>query len=173
MTGTPGNYLTTDVICKVVFTTSWDLVGSTANRTVTKTMSTVVHLLGVMHQAPLLQFHSLVALLLPHLAWCVGSLKKYTRTVIKSSLKVRDEDPSTDDVFKLYVEAKDPDTGNVALGKFDVMINSANLLIAGKPTPLPLFLLFPPPFINHRSTGSDRIRYDGQFHGGHFLLPLP
>ncbi|PKS08395.1 hypothetical protein jhhlp_005339 [Lomentospora prolificans] len=135
------NYLTTDVICKVVFTTSWDLVSSAANRTVTKTMSTVVHLLGVMHQTPLLQFHSLVALLLPHLAWCVTSLKKYTSAVIKSSLQVRKEDSSTDDVFKLYVEAKDPDTGNLALGKFDVMINSANLLIAGNSMAATFFYL--------------------------------
>ncbi|SPO03128.1 related to cytochrome P450 CYP3/CYP5/CYP6/CYP9 subfamilies [Cephalotrichum gorgonifer] len=127
-------YLTTDVICKVVFTTSWDLLNSAANRAVTKTLATVTHLIGIMHQTPLLQRHTRAAIFLPHLAWAATSLQKYSKDIMRSSSKIRKEDPSTDDVFRLYVEAKDADTGKPALGRFDVMINSANLLIAGSDT---------------------------------------
>lgn len=129
------NWLTTDAVTKVVFTTSWDLLTSTANRGITETFKTIVRLVGVLHYWPILSFHETTALVtLPHLAWSVYELRKYSVAVMSSSKAARVKDPSIKDVFGYFSNVKDPDTGKLALGPDDVRRNTANFIIAGSDT---------------------------------------
>jgi cytochrome P450 len=130
-----GNYLTTDVVCKVVFTVSWDLLVSSANRGLVDTMSAVVHLIGVLHQSPIFTIRRWAPLVfLPTLAWCMKSLREYTISIMKSTKEARAKDPSIRDFFRQFTEAKDPDTGEVALDSIEVRINSENFIAAGSDT---------------------------------------
>jgi hypothetical protein len=133
---TLGNYLTTDVVSNVVFTTSWDLLTSTANHGITETFKTIVRLIGVLHQWPILNYFELSAILfLPHLAWSPSSLKKFSLSVIACRYEMGEKDPSIKDVFGLFSSAKDPDTGELALKPWDVRRNAANFIIAGNSSP--------------------------------------
>jgi hypothetical protein len=128
-----GNYLTTDVVSKVVFTTSWELLTSTANHGITETFKTITRLVGVLHQWPILAYHELsVTVFLPHLAWSATSLRKFTMAVMASRYEMSEKDPSIKDVFGLFSFAKDPDTGELALNSLDVRRNSGNFIVAGK-----------------------------------------
>ena len=134
-----GNYLTTDVVSKVVFTTSWDLLTSTANHGITETFKTIVRLIGVLHQWPFHSYYSLSSLVfLPHLAWSAASMKKFSLSVMASSYALREKDPSIKDVFSLFSTARDPDTGELALAPLDVRRNTGNFIIAGTSPLLPL-----------------------------------
>jgi hypothetical protein len=128
-----GNYLTTDVVSKVVFTTSWDLLTSTANHGITETFKTIVRLVGVLHQWPHMKYHELSAsIFLPHLAWSATSMRKFTLSVMESRYALKEKDPSIKDVFGLFTDARDPETGELALAPLDVRRNSANFIVAGK-----------------------------------------
>jgi hypothetical protein len=120
------------VISKVVFTTSWDLLTSEVNRGVTTTLETIIQLVGVMHQSPLLYTSKHNALIFPNLAWSPSSLRTYTKAVITASMKVRANDPGVDDYFGQFSSAKDPETGEPALNGTDLRLNSSNFIIAGK-----------------------------------------
>jgi hypothetical protein len=136
-----GNYLTTDVVSKVIFTTSWELLTSTANRGVTETFKTITRLVGVLHYWPSHAYHEFTAtLFLPHLAWSATSLRKFSLAVMASSKAARENDPSIKDVFGLFSTAKDPDTGELAFGPVDVRRNTGNFIVAGtSPLSIPSF----------------------------------
>jgi hypothetical protein len=122
------------VVCKVVFTTSWDLLTSSDNRGVTETFKTIVRLVGVLHNWPHLLYHELTALIiLPHLTWSVKALRAYSLAVMASSRAARVDNPSIKDVFGHFSSVRDPDTGELALGPDDVRRNTANFIIAGTP----------------------------------------
>ncbi|KAE9367264.1 cytochrome P450 [Stipitochalara longipes BDJ] len=128
------NYLTTDVISKVVFTTSWDLLTSTTNHGITETFKAIVRLTGVLHQWPT-AYHELTAsLFLPHLAWSSLSLKKFSLAVMSRRYDMGQKDPSIKDVFGLFSSARDPDTGELALAPLDVRRNTGNFIVAGSDT---------------------------------------
>jgi hypothetical protein len=115
-----------------VFTTSWDLLTSTANHGITETFKTVVPLFGVLHQWPFMKYHEFAALVfLPHLAWSASSMKKFAVSVMASRYALKESDPSIKDVFGLFTDARDPETGELALSPLDVMRNSSNFIIAG------------------------------------------
>ena len=127
-----GNYLTTDVVSKVVFTTSWNLLTSTANHGITETFKTIVRLIGVLHHWPILAYHELsVGIFMPHLAWSATSMRKFTMAVMDSRYELSEKDPSIKDVFALFSSAKDPETGKLALNALDVRRNSSNFIVAG------------------------------------------
>ncbi|KUJ22174.1 cytochrome P450 [Mollisia scopiformis] len=129
------NWLTTDVVSKVVFTTSWDLMTSSANRGVTECFKTIVRLVGILHYWPHQPTHEIGSLiLLPHLAWSVKDLMKYSKEVMASSKAARIEDPSIKDVFGFFSSVKDPNTGELALTPDSVRRNTANFIIAGSDT---------------------------------------
>ncbi|CZR56731.1 uncharacterized protein PAC_06620 [Phialocephala subalpina] len=129
------NWLTTDAVTKVIFTTSWDLLTSTANRCVTETFKTVVRQTGVVHNWPHLAYHEVTALLcLPHLAWSLVALENYSVAVMSSSKAERVKKYSTKDVFGYFSNVKDPDTGELILRPQDVRRNAANFIIAGSDT---------------------------------------
>lgn len=105
---------------------------STANRGVTETFKTVVRLIGVLHYSPTIKFSEILALIfLPHLAWSIPSLRKYSLAVIGSSKEARAKDPSIKDVFEFFASAKIPETGKLALSADSVRRNTANFIIAG------------------------------------------
>jgi hypothetical protein len=127
-----GNYLTTDVVSKVVFTTSWDLLTSTANHGITHTFKTLVRLVGVLHQWPFMKYHEFAALIfLPHLAWSASSMKQFAMSVMAGRYALKESNPSIKDVFGLFTDARDPETGELALSPLDVRRNSANFIVAG------------------------------------------
>lgn len=129
------NYLTTDVVCKAVFTTSWNLLTSTANRGVTETFKTIVHLIGVLHYWPHMPYHDQAALVfMPHLALSIAPLMKYSQSVMASSKAAREKDSSVKDVWGLVINARDPETGELALKPDIVRRNTANFIIAGSDT---------------------------------------
>ncbi|KAH6672026.1 cytochrome P450 [Halenospora varia] len=129
------NYFTTDVVAKVIFTTSWDLMTSTANRSLSETFKTVVRLVGVLHYWPHMAYHELTALLcLPHLAWSVKALREFSLAVMKSSKEAREKDPGIRDVFGIFSEVRDEETGELALNASDVRRNTGNFIIAGSDT---------------------------------------
>ena len=130
----PGNYLTTDVITKVVFSTSWNLLSSPLNHGVIKTSATIVRFLGVAHQSSLLYTYKLAIILFPGLVKSASELRKYTIDLMARSMEVRSEfgGHAVKDIFGTLLEAKDPEskTGE-HLTQWDVRINSSNLLVAG------------------------------------------
>lgn len=127
-----GNWLTTDVISKVVFTASWELLASTANRGLTETSKTIVRLAGILHYWPHLSGHEYTALIfLPHLAWSANALKKFSLSVMASSKALREKDPSIKDYFSFFSSVRDPDTGELALRPKDVRRNTSNFIVAG------------------------------------------
>ncbi|KAH8651813.1 cytochrome P450 [Tricladium varicosporioides] len=129
------NYFTTDVVAKVIFTTSWDLMTSTTNRSLSETFKTIVRLVGVLHYWPHMAYHELTALLcLPHLAWSVKALREFSLAVMKSSKEAREKDPSIKDVFGIFSEVRDEETGKLALNADDVRRNTGNFIIAGSDT---------------------------------------
>lgn len=131
-----GNYLTLDIITKVVFTTTWSLLASPLNRGVIETSATVVHLIGIVHQSAWLYVYKMLTLIFfPSLAKSIPELKKYTLDVMASSMEARKQDPELKDAFAQLLQAKDPEskTGE-GLAPDDVRINSSNLLIAGSDT---------------------------------------
>ncbi|KAK0099590.1 hypothetical protein ONS95_013512 [Cadophora gregata] len=128
-------WLTTDVVSKVIFTTSWDLLTSAANRGVTKCLKDAVRMTGILHCWPFLPGHEVTALLcIPHVAWSIPFLERYADSVIKSSREARVKDPSVKDVFAIYGDARDPDTGKLALSKSTVQMNTMTFIIAGSDT---------------------------------------
>lgn len=129
------NYLTTDVVSKVVFTTSWDLLTSTANHGITDTFKTLVRLVGVLHQWPFMKYHEFAALIfLPHLAWSAPSMKKFALSVMAGRYALKESEPSIKDVFGLFTDARDPETGELSLSPLDVRRNSSNFIVAGSDT---------------------------------------
>jgi cytochrome P450 len=132
---TAANYLTTDVISMVVFTSSWNLLTSSTNRGIRETMAAVVKLFGLMHQTPLFRYNdTLTALLVPRLAWAGSSLMQYAKDMMRASVQVHKNDPTISDFFGQFSEAKDPDTGEAALTRREVALNSSNFIIAGSDT---------------------------------------
>ncbi|KAG4416598.1 hypothetical protein IFR04_010241 [Cadophora malorum] len=128
-------WLATDVVTKVIFTTSWDLLTSAANRGVTGCLKAAVHITGILHTWPFLPGHEVTALLcFPHIAWSIPFLEQYANSVIKSSQEARVKDPSIKDVFGIFGAAKDTDTGKVALSKTAVRENTMTFIIAGSDT---------------------------------------
>ena len=120
------------MIANVVFSTSWDLLTSPLNRGVAETLETIIRLVGIAHQTPLLWGSKYAAIIsLPHLAWSSRSLRKYTIAMIKRSRALRATDPTIDDYYGQFSSAVDPDTGGPALTRVNVRINSANFIIAG------------------------------------------
>ncbi|KAL2068442.1 hypothetical protein VTL71DRAFT_16540 [Oculimacula yallundae] len=129
------NWLTTDVVSTVIFTTSWDLLTSAANRGVTECLKTAVRVVGVLHAWPFLPGYRITALIfLPQISGSIVSLERYANSVIKSSKEVRIQDPSIKDVFGIFTGARDPDTGELALSHKTVQENSATFIIAGSDT---------------------------------------
>lgn len=77
-------------------------------------------------------FHDKTALLLmPHLALSIAPLMKYSQAVMASSKAAREEDPSIKDVWGLVTNARDPESGELALTPAIVRRNTANFIIAG------------------------------------------
>ncbi|KAH6699018.1 cytochrome P450 [Leptodontidium sp. MPI-SDFR-AT-0119] len=129
------NWLTTDVVSKVIFTTSWDLLTSAANRGVTQCLKAAVRIVGILHAWPFLPGHQVTAFLcFPHVAWSLPKLDIYANSVINSSREARIKDPSIRDVFGIFTAARDPDTGEIALSKGTVHQNTATFIIAGSDT---------------------------------------
>lgn len=128
-----GTYLTTDVVCNVIFSTSWNLLTSSANRGITETFKTVTRLAGILHYWPHLAYHEFSALVfLPHLAWSITALRKYALAVMRDSQAAREKDPSINDVYGYFGSATDPRTGQLLLTPVDVRRNTSNFIIAGK-----------------------------------------
>lgn len=120
------------MISKVVFTTSWDLLTSTANHSLLESLKAIVRLIGVIHFAPVVALAEPMALLfLPHLAWSIKVVEDYGKAVTVSSKAARETDPSIQDVFGYFTTAKDPDTGELALSDKAVGANTINFIIAG------------------------------------------
>lgn len=120
------------MISKVVFTTSWDLLISTANRGIPETFKTVVRLIGTLHHWPHLPTHKIGAIIcFPHLMWSLKALEGYSNVVMASSTAARNEDPNIKDVFGQFNSYKDPETGELALDAITLQRNSENFIIAG------------------------------------------
>ena len=128
-----GNYLTTDIISKVVFSTSWNLLDSPKNRGIVKTLSTIVHLIGAAHQSAWLYRWRLTIVLFPHLIWSAVSLDSYTIDAMTKSKEARRKDPTIQDVFGQLINATDPESeSGLPLQFDDVRLNSGTLIVAGK-----------------------------------------
>ncbi|KAL3421802.1 cytochrome p450 [Phlyctema vagabunda] len=127
------NYLTTDIITNVVFTSTWELLHSSANRGILNTISTVLRLTGAGHQTKLIYRYEMSALILPTIHWSIASLRSFTILIMKASMQARQEDPDIKDVFGLFMHAKDPETGK-ELDFPTVRFNASTLIVAGSDT---------------------------------------
>ncbi|OWP05009.1 cytochrome P [Marssonina coronariae] len=128
-------YLTTDVVTKVMFTTSWDLLVSPLNRGVLSAVQAIVRLVGTLHYWPHHTYHELTALLfLPHLTWSMKALRQHSIAVMSSSRAAREADPSINDVFAFFSSVRDQESGELALSADAVRRNCANFIIAGSDT---------------------------------------
>ncbi len=58
-------------------------------------------------------------------------MKKFSMSVMAGRYALKENDPSIKDVFELFTDARDPETGELALSPLDVRRNSANFIIAG------------------------------------------
>jgi hypothetical protein len=67
-------------------------------------------------------------------------MKKFAVSVMASRYALKESDPSIKDVFGLFTDARDPETGELALSPLDVRRNSSNFIIAGT------YFSFPPNF---------------------------
>jgi hypothetical protein len=131
-----GNYLTLDVIAKVIFTTTLSLLSSPIHRSVIETNGIVVKLLGVVHQSAWLYNYKIAILtFLPGLAKSMPSLTEYTLNIIASSMEARKQNPDLKDAFAQLLRAKDPESKmGEGLGPMDVSVNCSNVLVAGSDT---------------------------------------
>ncbi|RDW62507.1 hypothetical protein BP5796_10809 [Coleophoma crateriformis] len=127
------NYLTTDVVNMVVFSTSWDLLTSPKNRGVSESLATAVRMVGITHQTRWLYQFKLGPVLFPHLIGSILGLRKHTLSILGESKKAREENPDIKDVFAQFINAEDPATGTV-LSADTVRLNSGTLIIAGSDT---------------------------------------
>ncbi len=69
-------------------------------------------------------------------------LLRIQRAVMASSKAAREKDPSIKDVFGMFTNARDPDTGELALTPLDVRRNTGNFIVAGtylSPPKVPVF----------------------------------
>jgi len=125
--------LTTDIITKVVFSTTWELLSSTKNRGVVVATAAIVELVGIAHQSAILyQFPLLFILLFPRVAKSDPVLHRYAGDMVTRRIKLKEQQPDIKDMFGQYTTATDPEskTGQ-PLPKGDVLINSMNLIVAG------------------------------------------
>lgn len=131
-----GNYLTTDIISKVIFSTTWDLLSSTKNHSFVEALSTITHFVGIAHQSAVFyKFPLFLFVLFPKIAKSRPTVRKHIREMISKRVKLEEEYPDIKDMFSIYNNATDPEseTGE-KLSEWDVRINSSQLIIAGSDT---------------------------------------
>lgn len=68
-------------------------------------------------------------------------MKQFAMSVMAGRYALKESDPSIKDVFGLFTDARDPETGELALSPLDVRRNSANFIVAGTYFSIPTGLL--------------------------------
>ncbi len=68
-------------------------------------------------------------------------MKQFAMSVMAGRYALKESDPSIKDVFGLFTDARDPETGELALTPLDVRRNSANFIVAGTYFSIPTGLL--------------------------------
>jgi cytochrome P450 len=131
-----GNYLTTDVISKVIFSTTWDLLTSTKNHAVVDASTTIVKFVGITHQSALFyKFPQLLALFIPKIASSQPQLGKYMRGMIAKRIEMEKDNPDIKDMFSIYKNATDPESSaGEKLTEEHLRFNSGQLIVAGSDT---------------------------------------
>lgn len=64
-------------------------------------------------------------------------MKQFAISVMAGRYALKESDPSIKDVFGLFTDARDPETGELALSPLDVRRNSSNFIVAGTYFPFP------------------------------------
>jgi len=119
----------------VVYSTSWDLIGSTKNHYIPGILQKVIKIFTILHSGP----HFLTRLFLFYSDVTVF-LKKYSamRTValdiIDKRMAIQKENPNIDDVFGQQLNHREPGSSQASLSYQDLVINSINFIIVGTDT---------------------------------------
>ena len=58
-------------------------------------------------------------------------MKQFAMSVMAGRYALKESNPSIKDVFGLFTDARDPESGELALSPLDVRRNSANFIVAG------------------------------------------
>jgi hypothetical protein len=121
---------------KVVFTACWNLIASTKNHAVIKTISTVMRFIGCVHQAPILYEFNMIfcVFFLPHLWWSAPSLASYAKAIIQERKKIEDKlenGQKLNDIFSHYSGVETKAGVKAQVPWIEVLTSSATMIIGG------------------------------------------
>ncbi|KAH8595992.1 cytochrome P450 [Bisporella sp. PMI_857] len=106
-------YLTTDIITKVMFTTTYELLASTKNHQFLVAALTAGRMLGIIHQSALFyKFPLLLALIVPAIGKSLTVMRGHIKDMLKRSLQARENNALKDNLER-FRKARDPVTGEV------------------------------------------------------------